>query len=493
MSEKNDLINLENSFVTQVTMLNVVAEARYDMPLVSQKLFIEALSRVDIDRDDFSVIRIGLSEFAKRNNVNKDYLYREKENITSKTLTAQIMIKDLDTDSYTQKNLFSQCSYKDGQFIFEFSEKMKPYFLDIYSKGGYYFKFIKEYISRFKCKYTMKLYLLCQSNLYKCQRNQEVSFSLDTLKSFYDIKGGKYSSYRNFNERVLKPAFEEINEKTDLNVEYIPVRTSGRNIDKIIFNIVSKKLLENAKYTVTDSTFNNFLDFINYDKDEDKNINNKVEMFKNWQENYDIYLIFYVSEKAKKLANKNIFSYIDVSLKNTYLKGYNVYESLFGKHEEQTYIMTNSETESFGDNMYIDYLSKFDKYIADNENTAQDIYNNWRKNVRKSFDNALKFCNDIMVSIDEEDENIILNVRDRIKQNDIMSNEFFEVYTDITSKVNYIKDYISKSGMNIKEGKEFLNGISMDILDPTLEDVYFKIISLNEKEKKMKKKKLSKV
>ena len=215
-------------------------------------------------------------------------------------------------------------------------------------------------------------------------------------------------------------------------------------------------------------------------------------MFKNWQENYDIYLIFYVSEKAKKLANKNIFSYIDVSLKNTYLKGYNVYESLFGKHEEQTYIMTNSETESFGDNMYIDYLSKFDKYIADNENTAQDIYNNWRKNVRKSFDNALKFCNDIMVSIDEEDENVILNVRDRIKQNDIMSNEFFEVYTDITSKVNYIKDYISKSGMNIKEGMEFLNGISMDILDPTLEDVYFKIVSLNEKEKKMKKKKFSK-
>lgn len=154
--------------------------------------------------------------------------------------------------------------------------------------------------------------------------------------------------------------------------------------------------------------------------------------------------------------------------------------------------MTNAETESFGDNMYIDYLSKFDKYIADNENTAQDIYNNWRKDVRKSFDNALKFCNDIMVSIDEEDENVILNVRDRIKQKDIMSNEFFEVYTDITSKVNYIKNYISNSGMNIKEGMEFLNGISMDILDPTLEDVYFKIVSLNEKEKKMRKKKLSK-
>ena len=97
-----------------------------------------------------------------------------------------------------------------------------------------------------------------------------------------------------------------------------------------------------------------------------------------------------------------------------------------------------------------------------------------------------------MVSIDEEDENVILNVRDRIKQKDIMSNEFFEVYTDITSKVNYIKNYISNSGMNIKEGMEFLNGISMDILDPTLEDVYFKIVSLNEKEKKMKKKKLSK-
>ena len=97
-----------------------------------------------------------------------------------------------------------------------------------------------------------------------------------------------------------------------------------------------------------------------------------------------------------------------------------------------------------------------------------------------------------MVSIEDEDEDIILNVRDKIKQNDIMSNEFFEVYTDITSKVNYIKDYIKKSGMNIKEGMEFLNGISMEILDPTLEDVYFKIVSLNEKEKKLKKKKISK-
>ena len=279
---------LEKRTQTQIGMLNVMAEAQYDMPLVSQKLFITALAQVDINKKNFDYIDIGLVEFADKNNVSKNYVYNRKEFITSKALTAQILIKDLNSDSYKQKNIFGQAEYHNGIFTFKFNEDMKPYLLDIYSKGNY-FKFIKEYISQFKCKYTMKLYLLCQSNLWK----HNVTYSTDYIKEFYAIEKNKYKEFKRLKERVLNPALQEINEKTNLNVKMEPIKI-GRKIEKLEFIITDKKQIENIQYVVSNEYFNNFCDFINYNIDDDNMIQNRIELFESWQNKYSLYLIFFV-------------------------------------------------------------------------------------------------------------------------------------------------------------------------------------------------------
>ena len=81
-------------YITKIGMLNVVAEAKYDMPLVSQKLFIEALAAIDPNKDDFDIINIPLNYFADKNNVNRNYISANALKIADNTLNAKILIRN---------------------------------------------------------------------------------------------------------------------------------------------------------------------------------------------------------------------------------------------------------------------------------------------------------------------------------------------------------------------------------------------------------------
>ncbi len=55
-----------------------------------------------------------------------------------------------------------------------------------------------------------------------------------------------YPKWADFERRALRPAFQEINEKSDMTVEYEPVRTKNKTTD-IEITISTKAAIERLK------------------------------------------------------------------------------------------------------------------------------------------------------------------------------------------------------------------------------------------------------
>ncbi|HFL2530390.1 replication initiation protein [Clostridioides difficile] len=99
---------------------------------------------------------------------------------------------------------------------------------------------------------------------------QGIVFKLDYFKELLEIQD-KYKRYYDLDKYVLKKSTEQINEKSDIFVEYKPIR-KGRSVESIEFTIREKK--ENIETSYQDKK-----DVIE-EKHENKNMNlNKKEFF----------------------------------------------------------------------------------------------------------------------------------------------------------------------------------------------------------------------
>ena len=85
--------------------------------------------------------------------------------------------------------------------------------------------------------YAAALYELLKSYEYL---DRPIDFSLDELKIELGVeKIESYKIYQCFKQRVLEIAIREINTFTDLDVQYLPMKT-GRKVTRILFSYRKK-------------------------------------------------------------------------------------------------------------------------------------------------------------------------------------------------------------------------------------------------------------
>lgn len=66
-----------------------------------------------------------------------------------------------------------------------------------------------------------------------------ITYSVEELKDIMDCAGSYENSFKDFSKRILKPAINQINEVTDMDVEYEYIRT-GRSVTSITFMMRDK-------------------------------------------------------------------------------------------------------------------------------------------------------------------------------------------------------------------------------------------------------------
>lgn len=116
-------------------------------------------------------------------------------------------------------------------------EDLVPYLFDL---GQKFTQYQLYNILAMKSAFSVRLYELLKSYAYQKSK----TFDLDELKQLLMVNEVKsYARFPDFRRYVLEKAQEEINELTDININFEPI-TKGRKVVKVKFRIDIKNPIE---------------------------------------------------------------------------------------------------------------------------------------------------------------------------------------------------------------------------------------------------------
>lgn len=219
----------ENYLVAQG---NDLIEARHTNPLSvrEQKIVLTMVSMIQPADEDFKDYRISIKEFSEMLGLEGSAKYTELKEITKDLMSKSIEIPRAD-GGWLFANWVSSAEYQKGEGIIalSFSPKLKPYLLQL--KNAFTSYRLSNILS-LKSSYSIRLYELMK----KWQHLGSWTCSIENFKEKVGVESEKYPRYANLKARVLNPAIEEVNEKTDLFISIKEIK-KGRSVEKIEFII----------------------------------------------------------------------------------------------------------------------------------------------------------------------------------------------------------------------------------------------------------------
>lgn len=268
------------------------------MSLTSEKLFAISLSRLkeNFNNDGKMSVTITKGELRKllaRQDkdgncvIDDGNIYRQLLDAANSLHLLAIYIQNDNKKHFHIENIYQTINYNDSDLYFEFNPNIRNYVIEL--KDNFTVLNLPTML-RFTRNYSYRLYEILKSKCYYPkyvpigQRTDKFQFRLDLLelkftigvlnakdekviklfnsenppmnvyKKAYDIlkkddegktkdKKVKYDTWKDFKVRVLDPSVEEINEKTDIYVEYTLGRGARGKVIDIEFHVeLSRKI-----------------------------------------------------------------------------------------------------------------------------------------------------------------------------------------------------------------------------------------------------------
>ncbi len=242
---------------------NHLIEARYHLPLMEQRILLFLIAKFNFKPNiteqpeqntnhtylDNLKIHISASELLKcfdlsnqGNNFNS--MHKACDNLMSFKLDIS------NTQEILMINVFSSIRYKrgSGSITAVFSHEIMPY---LYALKSHFTKYKLTHVAKFKSDYSIRIYELLKMHEFQAVNNQ--FFKMISMLEFKKILGieNKYAKFSNFEMDVLKRSQDEINDKSDLSVNYEKIK-QGKIIHSIKFMCESKpdiNMNENLMFT----------------------------------------------------------------------------------------------------------------------------------------------------------------------------------------------------------------------------------------------------
>jgi len=216
---------------------DLIQKSRHQMNLQEQKIVMYMISKIKPNDKAFREQIFSITEFCQICGLDGDsggnYAYIKN---TFKSISDKSIWVKLDNGSEMLLRWFNSViiNEKNGSVQLMFDEKMKPYLLELKDN---YTKYELIYTLTMRSKYSIRLYELFKSYLYRGQ----VIFEIDLLKCL--LFAEKYERNNNFKQKVLDIAVREINELTDIWIKYDFIKV-GRKFSEVNFTISQKDIGE---------------------------------------------------------------------------------------------------------------------------------------------------------------------------------------------------------------------------------------------------------
>lgn len=216
---------------------DLIQKSRFNLSTTEQKIILYMISKIQFGDKEFDIVVFKIKDFCEicgideKNGKNYALLKSTIGNLAAKYIW--IKMND-DTETIIRWIDRPFIHPKSGTIELKLDELMKPYLLHLKSN---FTKYCYYYILPMKSKYSIRLYELLKSyqNMKKC------SFEIEQLKKI--LFAETYKRFPDFKRKVIDTALSEINEFSDINMEY-KLEKNKNKVVKITFTITQKRGLD---------------------------------------------------------------------------------------------------------------------------------------------------------------------------------------------------------------------------------------------------------
>lgn len=217
---------------------NDLIGARQNLTLQEKRILLWLMSQVRANDEDFKEHELSIKDFCGIIGVDYDGMYTRLAAITKGLMKRVVEVHTINgSDTILEQfTLLSYAKYQKscGTVVLSFHPQMRKLLLNLQKN------FTKTSLSvslSFSSLYSLRLYEIFKRNMFSHGK----IFSVLELRDLFCIKDGKYTNYKDFKKRVIDSSINEINEKSDMTVDWVEIKT-GRKITAIKFSIQEKKL-----------------------------------------------------------------------------------------------------------------------------------------------------------------------------------------------------------------------------------------------------------
>lgn len=256
--------------IKKMTDLNVVGkanlliESRHELNEIEQRLVLLAIAKArstgyTVEQLVNKELEIHASDYMKAYNVERQTAYDVLKKAVMGLYEAEWSYRFINKrgalevrhERFTQSAVYVE---NEGTVKFMFSYAIIPYLVELEKCFTTYE--IKQ-IANLKSRYSMRLYEF----LVQFRSTGKLRITLEELRFRLGLLDTEYATMGNFKMRVLDLAVNQINEHTNLKVEYTQ-KKRGRIIESFEFTFTEKtnkkEKLVNGDYTITESQLTSF-------------------------------------------------------------------------------------------------------------------------------------------------------------------------------------------------------------------------------------------
>ena len=246
---------------------NDFISAKYKSTLLENQIMAIALTRIEVnatDKDASLEARLYPGELKKLVS-DPTHIYRDLKKL-SKSITGHTMFLEDGKGNFRAFSVVPNADYVDGVFIIKFNNVLRDHVLGLEKN---YTSLELSVMTDFKKNASFRLYEVLKKEVYKIPKGErdasvEVEYNIselrfiiglansddedvkkavangvadwDELYDRLDKKDKKYEEWRDFHRRILKPAQEELLEKSDIRFDFEGIR-EGRRCRRVRFTI----------------------------------------------------------------------------------------------------------------------------------------------------------------------------------------------------------------------------------------------------------------
>jgi plasmid replication initiation protein len=229
-----------------VVMSNRLVEASYRLTLVEHRIILMAIVQAretgkGLNSEDR--VEITVADYGEHfPDSDSDYAYSQLREAAETLFRREFIMRDTDPKTgkprVNKERWVSGVSYSDGVIGLRFSSFVIPFITQLQRE---FTSYRLEKIAKMSSPYAIRLYELLMQWGSVGKREVELVWLKRTL-----MLEDKYSSIKDFKNRVIDVATNQINEFTDMTVSYTQ-KKKGRTITHLIFEFLLKKETKTIK------------------------------------------------------------------------------------------------------------------------------------------------------------------------------------------------------------------------------------------------------